>query len=231
LPTLSQMFTNCQRDSYFSRTDDEIYAALDRAGQFVYNAVCNENGGFFIRFDESSMTLAANTNEYSLPTWVTNILHLAERTNAADEWLEMEPDSRNNVLRSQMQVSGLLSISPLATSGFSYYGPYLDSAATIGTQLQKIRVSPAPGESHYVQLVATAKWNQITGSGSTIMLPDEGTNAMERFAAAYLVRKNGDSLAADYEAEGRNFLTMFLTWVRARQYQVPLTVDPYMDGE
>jgi hypothetical protein len=229
LPTLAQLVANCQRKSYFSRSTDEIYAALSSAGKRVYDAVCNENRGFFIKFDESSVTLAANTTEYQLPSDLTQIVHMAERKVSSDEWATMNPTSLNNALLTQMQQSGLISFFYEGASEFQYYGPYLDSSATTGTQVQKIRITPAPADSHYVQLVYTAKWTDVVNASSTVMLPNEGTYAMEDFAAAELLNLNDDSLALKYEASGLQKLTMFLTWVRARQIQEPLGVEPYLD--
>lgn len=231
MPSLAQVFATVQKDSYYSRSDDEAYSALNRAGRRVYNAVCAENGGFFIKFDESSLALAANTTEYALPAACTQIVHLAERKSSTDEWAPIQPDSLNNILLNQLQAQGILSLTWYNESEFTFYGPYLDSAATIvapASQIQKIRVSPAPDGARFCQLVYSAKWLEITNDKSTLMLPDEGTGAMERYASAALVRKNGDALAAEFEAEGDRELRSFLQWVRARQIQQPLQVEPYL---
>lgn len=229
------MFATCDADSYFSRSDDEVWSALNGAGQDVYNAVCNENGGMFIKFDTTSITLTPDVNEIELPIEVSQILHLAERLTSTEEWHEIVPASLNNILHSQLRASGILSLSPWEPGQFSYYGPYLDSAASVAavaSQKQKIRISPAPADTRFVQLVSTIKWLQILNASSTLVMPSEGTNAMERFASAKLVRKNGDlSLAAAFEAEGTKALTLFLTWVRARQMQEAQGVAPYLDGE
>jgi hypothetical protein len=234
MPSLAQMFSQCQKDSYFSRSDDEIWAALDRAGRRVYNAVCNENGGFFIKFDTTSVSIVANTNEYALPADAGQLVYLAERTVSTDQWREIQPDTIRNVLFDQLVDTGILSLPFYPASKFTYYGPYLDTTNTAlagSAQAEKIRLSPSPGESHFCQCVYTARWLQILNASSSLMLPDEGTPAMERFAAAALVRKNSDSLANEFEDEGRVELISFLTWARARQIQKGIQVTPYMDGE
>jgi hypothetical protein len=232
VPSLAQLAATCQKDSYYSRSDDEVWSALNRGGRRVYNSVCAENGGFFIKFDETSLALVAGTTEYALPASCTQIVHLAERKSSTDEWAPIQPDSLNNILLNQLQAQGILSLTWDNESEFTFYGPYLDSAASVAvpaSQIQKIRISPSPSEARFCQLVYSAKWTEIVNASSVVMLPDEGTGAMERFASAALVRKNGDTpLAAEYEEEGNRELRSFLQWVRARQIQQPLQVEPYL---
>lgn len=229
MPSLAQMYATCNSDSYYSRTDSEIWAALTRGGKRVYDAVCNENGGFFIKFDESSLSLTSSALEYSLPTDCDQIVHLAERLTSTEQWHPIYPDSLNNVLLDQLQRGGLLNLVFGQSSEFTFFGPFLDSAAAVGVQTQKIRISPKPSETRSCQLVYTAKWSELVNKDSNLMLPVEGTYAQERYASAALVRKNGDeSLAQSYEAEGDKDLRLFLTWIRARQIQQPLQVESYL---
>jgi hypothetical protein len=227
LPSLAQMLATVNQKSYYSRSVDEIYAALDEKGKYVYDMVCNENGGFFIKFDTTSVSFVSGTTEYSLPTDCTQVVHLAERLTSTDQWNPIDPASLNNVLLDQLTSSGLLSIEFGQASEFTYYGPYLDSSATTGVQTQKIRISPAPSDTRFVQLVYTAKWVQIVNDKSTLMLPNEGTYAQQNYAIAEMMRANGDAQSAEYELMGDKALRSFLTWVRSRQIQKPLGIEPF----
>jgi hypothetical protein len=138
-----------------------------------------------------------------------------------------------NVLISQLSNIGLFSISGYGPpSPFQYYGPFLDSAASgsaQSAQTQKIRVGPITDINRFVQLVYTAKWVPIDNKISTVMMPDDGTAAMEAMAIAKLLRLNNDSKAIDFEAQGARELQNFLDWVRTRQTQEPPCVQPFMD--
>lgn len=228
------MFANCNAASYFSRGAGEIYAKLEEAGFEVYAAVLKENSGFFIKFDETSLTLTVSqaNQEYTMPADFSQMVHLAERLTSSENWHEISPaDSLGYVLSHQLNSSGLLSVSFGSNSNYTYAGPYLDSAdsqATAAAQLQKIRISPIPDTSRFVQLVYSAKWLPIVNQNSALMLPSEGTYAMEAKATAKLLRLNGDASSAEFEAVGQSLETKFLSWVRARQIQQLPTAQPFM---
>ena len=236
MANLAQLFQNCMSASYFSRTPGEVYAKLSSAGFEIYTKVLKERSGFFIKFDESSISLtAAQTNqEYSLPADLSQIVHLAERDSSTNNWCPMAPANNiENVLINQLSNIGLFSLSGYGPpSPFQYFGPFLDSAASgsvQASQTQKIRVAPITDITRFVQLVYTAKWVPIVNQNSTVMMPDEGTAAMEAMAIAKLLRLNNDSMAIDFEAQGARELQNFLDWVRTRQTQEPPCVQPFMD--
>ncbi len=235
MPSLAQMFANCNAASYYSRNAGEIYAKLEEAGFEIYTAVLKENSGFFIKFDESSLTLSpTQTNqEYTLPADFSQMVHLAERQTSSENWHPIEPsEDLENVLIHQLNDSGLLSLTLGETSDYTYFGPFLDAGqavnTTAATQLQKIRIQPIPDVARFVQLVYSAKWLPIVNQNSLLMLPAEGTYAMEAKATAKLLRLNNDSLSAEFAAEGQNLETKFLTWVRNRQIQQLPTAKQYL---
>lgn len=237
MPNLAQMIANCNSASYYSRTQGEILAKLEEAGFEIYTQVLKENYGFFIKFDESSLTLtpAQANQEYAMPADFSQMIHLAERATSSENWHPVNPaDGLENVLINQLSNSGLLTLSFGDSSDFTYYGPYLDSGqsvnTTAATQLQKIRISPIPDISRFAQLVYSAKWLPIVNQNSPVMLPIEGTYAMEAKATAKLLRLNSDSLSAEFSAEGQNLETKFLSWVRSRQIQERPTAGQYLGG-
>jgi hypothetical protein len=196
-----------------------------------------EFGGFFIKFDETSLTLVPGTAEYTLPSDLTQIVHLAERISSSEDWHPMSPLDLDSAL-SNSQVasiwddyySGLYG----ANSPFGFFGPYLDSAATQGggtLQIQKIRVSPGVDQTRHCQIAYTAKWLPVVDASSKIMLPDEGTYAALNYAIAELRRASDDSASRDYEVKGDRSLTDYLSWARARQIQQFPTVKTYGPGE
>lgn len=230
---LAQMYALANSKSGYARSDAEIYAALDAAGFRVYTEVLNTFRGSFIKFDETSITLLPNTQEYTLPTDLTQIVHLAERVTATDDWHTMDPETLDDALTNIQNSSGwnaFYSWGYGSKSPFCFYGPYLDATQTLGAQTQKIRVSPAIDQTRFCQLAYTAKWLPIVDASSKVMLPDEGTHAMLNWATATLCGDSDDTKAERYEAAGDKDLTIFLKWMRARQVQDVLTIDTYGPG-
>lgn len=235
MPSLAQMYANCNAASYFSRTA-HIWAKLNSAGFKIYTKILKERSGFFIKFDETFLTLLPGqvSQEYPLPTDLTQVVHLAERASSTENWHPMAPaNGLENVLVNQLASFGLFSLSGFGSaSPFSYYGPFLDAGDTevaAAAQTQKIRIAPIPDQNRFVQLVYTAKWVPIVNQNSLLMMPEEGTMAMESMATAELLVMNNDSMAADYAQQAAGELDTFLDWVRTRQTQEPPTIQPFMD--
>lgn len=237
---LSQMYAACNAKSGYARQDAEIYAALNRGGFRVYAAVLKEFRGFFIKFDESSLSLDPNnaTQEYAMPADLTQIVHMAERLTATEDWHPMGPLELGDALSNVQNAVGwdyFWGGNYGSDSPFGFYGPYLDAAATVqgqALQIQKIRIAPKPEAARFVQIAYTAKWLPIQNDSSSIMLPDEGTMAMENFASAELCAMSDDmTRAAQFESRGMNDLNAFLYWARARQIMQPLQIDTYGPGE
>jgi hypothetical protein len=230
------MFALCNSKTNYSRSEGEVYASLGRAGFRVYCAVQKEFGGFFLKFDESSLTLTPNVQEYTMPVDFSQMVHLSERISASENWRPMSPIDLDTAVNNVQQALGwddFYSSIYGYESQFGYYGPFLDSTATAkpqALQIQKIRITPNPSQTHFCQLAYTAKWIPITDASSIVMLPDEGTYAMESFASAELCAMNDDTRAQYYEGKGQSDLSSFLSWVRNRQIQTTPTIDTYGPG-
>jgi hypothetical protein len=222
--SLQQLYNRIDSKSFHTRSQSEIFAALDEAGFSVYTAVLKEFRGTFLKVDETSITLTPNVNEYTLPADLTQIVHLAERQTSSENWHPMGTEG----LGAALQAGAFPLVNFGDDSDFSYYGPYLDSTDAVGPQLQKVRVSPAPTDTRFVQIAYTAKWLPIFSAASQVMLPQEGWYAMEAYATAECLRSNDDTLADKYEAKGDKQLTQFLTWMRQRQIQQRPTITPYL---
>ena len=228
-PTLSlaQLYARIDSKSFKTRSQAEIWAALDEAGFAVYTAVLKEFRGTFLKIDETSLTFTPNVNEYTLPADLTQIVHLAERQTSTENWHPLTTEGLGAAL-DNAQASAFPNVNFGEDSDFSYYGPYLDSDQTVAGQVQKVRISPAPSDTRFVQIAYTAKWLPIFSAASQVMLPQEGWYAMEAYATAECLRSNDDTLAREYEAKGDKRLTQFLTWMRQRQIQKLPTIKPYL---
>lgn len=236
MPNLAQMIANATAASYYSRTPGEVLAKLNEGGFEVYSAVLKEFSGFFIKFDETSLTLTPTQTdqEYTLPADLTQIVHLAERQTSTENWHEIDPaDDLENVLQNQLSDAGIWSPNFGVGSVFEYYGPYLDSAdaqlTPAASQLQKIRIDPITDVNRFVQIAYTAKWLPIVNAQSPVMLPDEGTYAMEAYATAKLLKLNGDDLADTFLAEATRLESRFMSWVRQRQIQQPPQTTAFLE--
>lgn len=233
--TLAQMYSLANSKTYYSRPDADVYGALDQAGFFVYAAVLKEFRGYFLKVDSTTVTLTPGTQEYTLPADLTQIVNIAERITTSENWHPMRAIDAEHAFDNIQQATGwdIDSYGYGDQSPFGFYGPFLDSTAAQSaeaSQIFKIQVSPAIDTARLCEIVYTAKWLPITSSGSTVMLPDEGTHAMLNYACAELFRSNNDSLADKYEAKGDKALSMFLTWVRARQIATNPTIATYGPG-
>jgi hypothetical protein len=231
MPSLAQMYALANARSANSRPEGEIYSALDEAGFLVYTAVLKEFSGFFLKFDTTTIVLTPGTNVYTLPADLTQLVAIAERVTAAERWRPMEPTSLATALDNTQELVGWDDWSDCYGDGseFKFYGPYLSAAAAAGVQTQSINVEPAIDQVRMCEIAYTAKWLPILNANSKLMLPNEGTYAMQNFAIAELNRANNDTLSAEYEAKGQKHLTAFLTWIRNRQLVKWPTITPYLD--
>ena len=233
MPTLAQMFDICRKKTYFSRQDDEIWSALNYGAWRVYSYVLKEFRGYFIKWDETSLTLQPNVDEYTLPSDLAQIVRLSERLNTIPQsgtWLPMVAADINSQLFVQQQFSDVITLgAPLSMfSEFTYYGPYMSADQVTGAQLNKIRVAPKPTDTRLCQLVYSAKFVEIVNPSSQLMIPAEGTHTMQSWAIAELLRSNSDQLGEAYEAKGERDVTEFLTFMRERQIQQRPSVESYL---
>lgn len=229
MPNLAQLYANVNADTYYSRPN-QIYSALESAGFKVFSAILKEFSGFFLKFDTTTVVLTPGVNSYALPPDLGNLVHIAEKITASENWRRIDPETIGHAIDNMQQSVGW-DWSPYGESGFKFYGPFLPeiTPATLPTQTQQILISPAIDTVRMCELAYTAKWLPITGPNSLNTLPNEGTYAQQSFATAQLLRGNNDSLAADFEAEGRQQLADFLTWVRNRQIVKWPTITPYLE--
>src|SRR5438270_14061340 len=89
--TLQQIFNLVSKRTFFSRDDDEVWAAISSASRTLFLEVQEENRGFFVVFDTTSLLLALNQEEYALPQACSQILRLRERLVATDPWSVVLP--------------------------------------------------------------------------------------------------------------------------------------------
>lgn len=217
-------------------SDDDIFAALNEEGFLLYSRVLKEGEGFFLKTDTTSITLTPGTQTYATPADCTQIIHMAERAQATDDWLRMEPESENMALESLQTIAAVYIVGLYGSSRFRYYGPYLPDSqvnnaspeADNSTQVMSIDVSPVIDQNRAVQIVYTAKWINIIVESSTLTLPDEASNALYNKTLANLLTSIDDTRAGAIgvlaEAQARGFLT----WVRDRELQTGPKVTPYL---
>jgi len=223
---VAQLYANVNQKTSFSRPN-EIYAALEEAGFKVYAAILKEFSGFFLKFDTTTITLTPGQSQYAMPPDLGNLVHLAERIVATNNWQRIDPTTIGNAIDSAQQSVGW-DWSPYGSSGFKFYGPFLPEK-TSATETQQILISPAIDTVRMCEIAYTAKWLPIVNQSSLNTLPNEGTYAQQSFAIAEIHRGNNDSLSAEYEAKGRQQLTDFLTWIRNRQTVKWPTIKSYLE--
>jgi hypothetical protein len=218
---LDDVYDFANTKSYQSKSDKEIWQAINEAGFNVYSAVLKESEGFYVKIDESSIVLTAGTSTYALPSDFSQLLHMAGRTTPSDDWRPIEPATVNEVTVIQnFNPNNWFAYGPQSQFQFWMYQDTL--------QQWWVKVSPQPQETHSVQLIYAAKWVVLTKDSDTCMLPLEAQYAVQNFAAAELQRSNNDDLSVQYEAKAEKDLTRFLTWIRARQVQRLPQIEPFL---
>lgn len=228
--TLNQIFDWCNKKSYFSRDEDEVWGAINTAALQLYSEILNENRGYFWVFDTTSMTLVANTEEYALPAAAENLVRMRERLNAASDWLLVMPEDINDDAVTMAQSAGLGNVFNDSVSEFVYSGPYeLLADAAAGTYLKKIKIAPIPVDGpRLVELLYTAKHVEIVGQESQLLIDPPGHNALKYLATAELLGAQDDDNAERFLGYGNTHKTQYLKLVRNRQQQQGRSVEPYI---
>lgn len=224
---LAQLYANVNAKTSYTRPD-EIYAALEEAGFKVYAATLKEFGGFFLKFDTTTIALTPGKQQYACPPDLGNLVHLAERISGTQNWHVIEPTTTGHAIDRQQQSVGWSYDDYESGSQFRFYGPFLPEQATQGTQIQQLLFSPAIDQVRQCEIAYTAKWLPIINAASINTLPTEGTYAQQSFAIAEIHRANNDTLADVYETKGMRQLSDYLTWVRNRQTVKWPTIHPYL---
>ena len=245
MPALSEMFAFCQRVA-FDRTPDEIYAALDSAGYLVYTRVLKEQAGYFIKEDTTSLTLtpSAATGPYApqtfaLPNDLDQILFLGESPipNIGGQYQRMAPGRDLTAVEDNLGDDDWMDFAGDAWNGqgsqYSYYGPYLPASEAQGTpdaasQQQMIDVSPVIESPRACLLIYHAKWLRIIDDASPVMMAEQGTYAMQHFAAAELLEDMDDTRAQKLMARGERYMQGFLSDLRDRDGNQQQTIKGYL---
>lgn len=222
------MFQLCHSKSYYSRSDQEVWNAISESASTLFLKILSENRGFFIKWDTSTVALAAGTEEYLLPTDCSQLLRVRERSSSAAQWRKVTPaESVNDPGFSDSQFPSVV-YTDGPVSEFEYLS-YLDAAQAAGAQTEKIRFEPPPFDTRQVELVYVSKFVDVTNQNSTLVIPVEGHGAVMWSAVASLLASNGDDPEAA-TAQAMENEREFLKWVRKRQAQTAVTsVQPYID--
>lgn len=229
--TLDQMFDFVNKKTYFSRDDDEIWDAISEAASTLFLKVTSENSGFFLKWDTTFVTFTANQEEYPLPLDLGQMVRVRERISTTEPWKRVAHADINSEAFNQAQFSSLVG-DPLdgGDSQFMYYGPYLleADAATVAQQ-QKFRIAPIPTDTRLVELVYDARFLEITGQESVLVIPTEGHGVVKWNAAAQLLATNDDDNAVNFKGQADENERWFLKWIRNRQFQNVRQVEPYIE--
>lgn len=230
--TLQQIFDSVNKKTYFSRDDDEIWAAISNASSTIFLQVISENSGFFITFDTSSVALVASQEEYAMPQQLGEMVRVRESTTgnpSTDPWRVITPADINSQAYTDAQFGGVGDPLDTSESEFKYYGPYLTAAdAATPAQLQRIRIEPPPTDPRFVELVYIAKFADITGQESPKVLPNEADGAVVWSSVEELLVTNDDDNHENASAQKDENLRWFMKWVRNRQFQQVRQVEPYL---
>lgn len=229
--TLAQIFDWCNKKSYFSRDDDEIWQAINSAAHLLYKEAVLENSGYFIAFDTTSLTLAANIEEYALPATVEQIVRLRERLLASDPWRVVLPANINDPAATDAQFVGGGDLSlDSELSQFVYIGPYAKQTdAAAQTYVKSLRIEPIPTDTRFTELVYTAKFVEIAGQESALVIDPEGHDALKNLAVVELLDANDDDNRGNFLERGNTHKIQYLKLVRRRQTQQGPQCEPYVD--
>ena len=232
---LPLMYSLIQTKTYFSRSDVEIFAAINEGCHRMYQMVLKENRGYWIKWDTSTVQIVSGTAEYSLPADLEQILRVREQTSSAVPWrIVRHVDlTSESMLNDNAQAAGFYDgWYGGFESPYKFFGPYeLASVAedSEDDETYSIRFTPIPTESHNVEIVYSVKLVEVTNVNSFLIIPIEGRGAVCDYAIAELLKANGDDRAQAYYETAQEKMDSFLTLVRDRQQQDAPQVKPYLD--
>lgn len=220
------IYGELDRKSYYSQSDGDIYNAINAAGWTLYVRILRELGGYFIKFDTTSITFVQGTQTYSLPPDCDQILHLAERQTTAQKWRPMRATDLADAMEHAQDTSGFYNGYYDAglyglQSKFAFYGPFLPATAITPTpgapQIQQIMIEPAVDQTYMVQIAYTAAWIPVRDGSTVVYLPQDAESALIDLASAELMRNNDDSLAERYAATAETKTQWLTSLMRQRQ--------------
>lgn len=237
---LAQLHDFANARSYYSRPDNEVYQALSSASKKIYLWTVREFRGYFIKFDTQTIVIQPNVQEYLCPPDLAIMIRIGEQIinsppNTPFQWMR-PADINSQAFIDREFASLILDTMNSARSQFVYYGPYLDmadasqavNAAPQGPK--KVRFAPIPIDSRNTSIAYAAKFLEITGPQSVLMMPSEAHEAILDYAVAELVRPNGDQMAMEYEGAGKDkFQSDFLPFMRQQQQTAYPTIEPYIE--
>lgn len=230
--TLQQMFDLAQKKTYFSRPDEEIWAAISNAASTIFLQVESEHRGFFRVKDTTNLIFLAGVEEYLLPAACGEIVRLRESTTGnptTDPWRVVNPADVNDDVVTSAQVDNAGDPLNSAASTFRYVGPYLKNTdAATAAQAQSISISPIPTDTRFTELIYYAKFVDITGPESPKVMPNESDGAVLWSAVEELLVNGDDDNHINAAAQKEENLRWFMKWCRNRQFQQARQVEPYV---
>lgn len=233
--TLQQLFDQINKKSNFYRDEDEVWDAISTAAKELYLEILKESqrgqqSGFFLTWDTTTITLQANVEEYALPVQLSALVRVRERLLATDPWRVVEPADLNDNSFVDAQFSATIGADQTGpVSDFEYTGPYLLMAdAQTAARPLHLRIAPLPQDTRFVELVYTAKFVEITGPESPLIIPDEGHTLIKAMAIGELLGAEDDDNPY-WEGQVERLRPLFFNWVRNRQVQKSRTQEAYIE--
>jgi hypothetical protein len=215
--------------SYNSRSESEIWGAINEAGKYCYDWIKKEApNSVFLVTDTTSVPWVAGTQDYLLPSALDHLIRMRIRLNAQEPWAIVAPSDWNR--RDFLIDSYGTSIDFGGTSSLFEYAMFIPQSQidTFGEQ-KEVHIEPAPLSAYLVELLYAARWTVISKANDPFNLPVDARYACEALALAELLRKNDDSNADNYEAKGQRYMTVYLDGLRKLQTQMVSTQQPYVD--
>jgi hypothetical protein len=240
---LQQLHDLANTRSYYSRTDADIYAALNAASRKVYLWTSREFRGYFFKTDTTSVAFAAGVQQYQLPVDLRILIRFGEQlvnSTLGTPYRWLQPSDINSAQFIGREFESVASDFGGPVSEFLYSGPFLADADALalpnqpgqpGDQVRSVLISPIPSDARQTKIFYAAAFVEIVGPQSPVMMPVESHDALLDIAVAELVRPNGDAMLAEsYATAGKEkFQEDFLPWMRmAQTQQVPATQEPYL---
>lgn len=240
---LLQLFNLANKRSYYSRSADDIYAALNAASRKVYLWTSREFRGYFFKTDTTTVQFVPGQQQYALPADCRMLIRIGEQlvnSTAGTPYHWLRPADINGENFLEREYDSVITSMDGPRSEFLYYGPFLAQSDALplpnqpgqpGDQVRSILISPIPVDTRQTKLYYSAAFVEISGPQSFVMMPPESHDCILDYAVAELVRPNGDAaLAQQYGDEGKTkFQEDFLPWARLNQQQEPtLEQEPYL---
>jgi hypothetical protein len=221
---LAQAITLIDSGSYFSRSREEVIAALNEGSRRLYNWTVKEQKGFFLKWD-TTKTLIPTVQEIAMNLDLQRIVRITEFDATSGKYRIIHSTDFNSISRDRNTSSDLPFVDfDFEDSPYSFYGPYEKDDAIF-----YVLIEPPTDTNRALEIVYAAHFVEIVDPDVDYwMIPENARSAVVDYAISELLKKNNDDLWETFEGSGNTKRNEYLETIRTLQVQDTPRQEPYL---